>query len=165
MFVEPDFRFRHLHDIDLESLRSSGVRLLLVDIDNTLVPWGAIDVDERLQEWISEAGKLFEIVLVSNRRSKGAKILSRKLGLNCISPAYKPFPLKMKWACATMGISPSESAIIGDQIVTDILAGKLGGYKTVLLEPISNREFTGTKINRAIERWLFGRRTTTAKRE
>jgi len=53
--------------------------------------------------------------------------------------------------------TPGETAVVGDQLFTDILGGNRLGLFTVLVIPMSKREFIGTKIVRMLEKVLLYR--------
>lgn len=157
MLLAPDMRFAALKDVDFRRFSDMGISTLLLDIDNTLTGWNEAELDEAHRSLLEQLKSQFDIVLCSNRKEGKGRLLAESLGLECIAPAYKPMPFRIKAYLGSKGVPPSKAAVLGDQLVTDILAGRLSGCTTVLVEPMSGREFIGTKINRFIE-GLLGRR-------
>lgn len=141
-------------EVSVEDLRREGIDTVLLDLDNTLVPWQQRDITEEVRAWLvamKEAGmKLF---LVSNTRSgKRIVALSEELGIPHVRGAWKPRKKGFLHAMKELGSEPSKTVIIGDQMFTDVLGGNRLGLYTVLVLPIAHREFLGTKISRAAER-------------
>ena len=95
----------------------------------------------------------FAVLVASNNSLERLKPLTERLRIGAVPRAGKPLPFGLKKAAKALGFAPKACAMIGDQILTDVLAGNLAGMHTVLLQPIdTSREFTGTRINRALER-------------
>jgi HAD superfamily phosphatase (TIGR01668 family) len=151
--LRPDRSFRSLLDIDSRSLKDLGIEALLVDIDNTIVPWRGEHPDEAIVRRLTdfqEAGIL--IILVSNAGAARAERMAEKLGCRAVAPAKKPFSSGYRRAHALLGIAKNNIATVGDQIFTDVLGGNRYGIKTILVDPLSRKEFAGTRIVRILER-------------
>lgn len=150
-----------MFDIDYDALRGKGIRGLVFDLDNTLCPWRAPALDGaavRLLEGLRARG--FRLCVLSNGRLKGrggvVEDLSRR-GIPLIYPAGKPLPFGFRRARKRLGLSPTEIAVIGDQLLTDVLGGNLMGFHTILVEPLGPREHPWTRlVARSLER-LLGR--------
>lgn len=158
----PDQIAGGLLDIDLGALKAAGVRGVLVDIDNTLAPWDSTEVAGELQEWVKQAGQVLKVCVLSNssKRTRVRK-LAQLLGVPCVWPAGKPWPIAFRRALALTGTAPDETVMIGDQLFTDILGANLYGLRTILVRPLGTNEFIGTKLTRLVERvviWLLHRR-------
>ncbi|MDK2944802.1 haloacid dehalogenase [Mesotoga sp. HF07.pep.5.2.highcov] len=140
-------------DIDFDSLKDSGYRLIIFDFDNTLEKWGATSVSKEKRLLISRVERLgLEVVLISNGKSSRLGKIERELGkTKVISRARKPFTFKAKRVLKDFGIPPYKTVIVGDQLFTDIIMGNLLGAYTVKVEPISDREFFWTKLVRRVE--------------
>ncbi|MHB0912421.1 MAG: YqeG family HAD IIIA-type phosphatase [Armatimonadota bacterium] len=144
-------------EIDPAVLAGRGIKVLLCDLDNTLVPWHTYDILDEVREWLArvrEAG--IRVCIVSNSRySKRRERLAGALGLPYTKRGLKPRRGGFREALAMFGADPSEAAVIGDQVFTDILGGNRLGARTILVTPLSKREFFATKITRMVERALF----------
>lgn len=141
------------YDIDYEALYQKGIRGLIFDIDNTLVPHDA-PPDSRsaaLMKGLLERG--FQVMTVSNNHEPRVRSLAEKLGIAYICDAGKPSPRGYLEACRRMGITPRQTACIGDQLFTDVLGANRAGIYSILVVPVDR----GTDILRIrIKRRLEG---------
>jgi len=150
-----------IYEIELESLRRKGIKVLLLDLDNTLVPWGERAAPETLSPWIKRVlAEGFAVCILSNNtHERGAK-LAEELGIPLVSSAWKPRRRAFRQAMERLGVSARETAVIGDQIFTDVLGGNRVGAHTILVVPISRKELWSTQIVRHVERmvlrWIKG---------
>lgn len=154
MCFRPDTQALRLENVNLYVMRHVGVRVLLLDADNTITRWNSTEISPQVKEWVrtaKEAG--FAVLVVSNNHAPRLEPISRQLEINCIPQVRKPLPFRLKKLAKQLGVKPKQCAMIGDQILTDVLAGNLAGMHTVLLQPIdTSTEFKGTKINRKLEK-------------
>lgn len=145
-----------MFEIDPAALRRAGIRLLLADLDNTLAPYGAALPDQQVRAWeeqLREQGvQLF--ILSNNRKPDRARIFSQALGVPFLGHAGKPRPGGFHRAMEQMGCTPAETAIVGDQLFTDILGGRLAGIAALLVEPIRLAGNPGRYLRYAAE-WPF----------
>ena len=145
-----------IEQIDPAALAGRGIRLLLADLDNTLVPYGVPEPDDRVRAWraaLEERG-ITLFILSNNRHPQRPERFCRALGAPFIGHAGKPNPPGFRRAMAQMGRTPGETAIVGDQIFTDILGGRLAGVTTLLVEPIRLAGNPGRYLRYAVE-WPF----------
>lgn len=157
--LQPDLHVKSIYDIDLDMLKNRSIYCLIMDIDNTLTPWNSSDISDELGKWVKGArDEGFKICLLSNNGPKRVERLSVKLGVSYIYNAAKPRRRSYQKALDIMGVTYDHAAVIGDQLLTDILGGKRMGMFTILVDPIDEREFIGTKIMRWLEKVLFNRR-------
>jgi len=152
----PDERYGKITDINLGELWEKGIRGLILDLDNTIVPWGEDTPKEEVIEFVERAKeKGYKLALISNAQPHRVEKCGKILGISGIGYAKKPLPFSLKKAQKNLlRLPPSQVAIIGDQIFTDILGGNLLGFYTVLVEPITKRDFIGTKLFRLLEQVL-----------
>ena len=156
---KPDKHFKDIFSIDIVSLKEEGIKGLICDIDNTIVPWSEERVMEEVADWLTELDKKgFRICLVSNGREKRVAFFSKELGLPAVGRAVKPRKPAFEQASRKLGLKREEIAVIGDQIFTDIYGGNRMGFKTILVEPMAEREFIGTRIMRLFENMVYKRR-------
>jgi HAD superfamily phosphatase (TIGR01668 family) len=155
----PTFFYRRVTDIDLEELRSVGVDTLLIDIDNTILPRDTGQMAEELTEWSKALlGHGFKVCLVSNNWHGHVKRVADALGLCMVPRALKPLPFGFRQAVKLLGSRLESTAVIGDQMFTDILGGNLLGMTTVLVLPLSSSDAPHTLVLRQIERRLLAGR-------
>ena len=139
--------------IDLDELYAQGIRLLLLDRDNTIVPRDTKRAPEEVRAWIARAHELgFAVCFVSNNfHSKQVQANAAEFDAGCVDHAMKPFPFAVQRALKKMGYTATQAVMIGDQVYTDICAGNLGGVRTILVRPQSMRDLWYTYILRAFE--------------
>lgn len=157
--LRPRAIFEAIWEIDLDWLRSLGVRALLVDLDNTLVDWNGSLLRPQVLNWLARARESgLTVCICSNaRRSRRVAEIARQAQAGWLAPAGKPGCGRIRRLIGGMGLPPSEVAMVGDQILTDVLAGNRLGTITLLVRPLSRRDFPLTKIARLVERLLLAR--------
>ena len=140
--------------INFELLKKQGITLLLFDVDNTLETYITKEPGEKTKSMFEKLKELdFRIVLVSNGREQRVKSYAAQLGVKYIYKAAKPIPTAMKNAMVMFKAKPSQTAMIGDQIFTDVLGGNLAGAYSILTEPISRVDDEWiTRIKRGVEK-------------
>ena len=148
----PDLTAKRLYDVDVEALAARGVRVLLLDLDNTLTKWKVNIVDDATRLWVARAAaRGLTMCIVSNSNGTRAGIVAGMLGIEYMKNAAKPFPGGIRRAMRQMGSDERDTAMIGDQLYTDILGGKRAGIFTVLVRPIDRKEFIWTQFVRIFE--------------
>jgi hypothetical protein len=147
-----------LTQVDLTSLWDGGKRLLLVDVDNTLVQWHGEDLSEAVTEWLERAKSLgFELCLISNtKRFARLQRLSQKLGVAAVRGRFKPSRAMFRMALAKFRRAPEEAVMIGDQIFTDVLGANRSGIDAIWVRRMDGKEFQGTHLSRMAENMLKG---------
>ena len=155
MSLRPDFCAPRLADVPLTAL--GGARVLLLDADNTLAPWRGAVPEPAAARWVESAKAAgFRLCIASNSDAERLRPLEEALGIPAFPRAGKPLPSGLRRIAREMGAAPDACALIGDQLLTDVLAARLAGMRAVLLEPLDpSREFTGTRVNRVLERILL----------
>lgn len=153
------FQADDIYQISGQALARRGIRLLLADLDNTLVPYGVPLPDERLRRWKEElnAYGVTLFVLSNNRHESRPRIFSEGLEVPYIGHAGKPGTPSFFCAMERMGVTREQTAIVGDQIFTDVLGGNRAGVTTILVRPIRLAGNPGRYLRYAVElpfRWL-----------
>lgn len=144
-----------LEEVDLEELYESGKRLILLDVDNTLLPWRSEDVPDSTFAWVAKARALgFELCILSNTRNpERLGRLSEKLAIDFIRDKFKPNPIMYLMALKKYEVKAEEAIMIGDQLMTDIWGANRAGVDAIWVKPMGTREFVGTKyLSRNVER-------------
>lgn len=150
-----------LHDVPHQELEAAGIRGLIVDLDNTLLGFRETELGREHLEWVAEAhARGFRIVMVSNNFSERVRTIAGQLGVGCIPNALKPLPFGFLRAKARLGLRRREIAVVGDQLFTDVLGGKMCGLYTILTEPIETKDFAITQVFRFFERLMLPQRRT-----
>jgi HAD superfamily phosphatase (TIGR01668 family) len=134
----PDYSFRSICDVTPEFLKDRGVRLLLLDLDNTIAPYGTVVPPEKIAAWaetIKKSGVTL-FIITNNRGSERVGSLAEAYGVDYIMKARKPFVTGITKALEQLGRRPEETALAGDQVYTDILAANCAGLLSIVVEPI-----------------------------
>ncbi len=144
--------------IDLEMLREQQIDTLLLDMDNTVVPWHTFNIDETTCSWIQNAKRLgFKICIISNNQKWRIKKLTAILEVEGVWGACKPLLGGYLKALKSLKSHRHTSVFVGDQVFTDIFGANILGVRTILVKPISNREYKWTRFMRRFERMITGR--------
>lgn len=156
-FFRPDDYVERVTDIDCAGLKAQGVELLILDLDNTLVPWKGSDLSEDVRKWARGAVSAgLKLVILSNTHYPARlSRIATELGAPSIAHAFKPWRRGFRKAARLAQCDLRLAAVVGDQLLTDTLGGKLSGARTILVKPMQSREFMGTKISRLIERGII----------
>ena len=129
-------------DITPELLCRRGVKLLMMDFDNTIVPYTTDVPTDEVRRWLEDMKcSGIELCVVSNSKNNRVKIFCEKYGLACITHAQKPFPKGIRECLAKFGLAPSQCALVGDQIYTDTLGANGCGVQSILVKAIHNHNF------------------------
>ncbi len=153
--LRPDESVDSVFAIDLKRLRGEGLTGLILDIDNTIMPYSRLEIPPAVMRWIEEAEEEnFDICFVSNTLQKRAEFVESTFGLPAYSQCMKPMTRYLIRAQRSIDSSPENIAMIGDQIFTDIVAGNRAGCHTILVDPLEDRDFVLTRGLRWLESFL-----------
>ncbi len=152
----PDIYQKNIFSIDYMKLKEKGIQCLLFDLDNTLVPYSAKKPDDKIIELFSQLKELgFCVILFSNSGKKRLRPFKEELEIDCCASAKKPLTQNFYRILKEYRFKEDEVAIIGDQMMTDVLGGNRVGITTILVNPISLKESIFTKPNRMLERHMM----------
>ncbi len=131
-----------LTDITPELLRSRNIRLLMLDFDNTIVPYTTTVPTEEMETWLRDMNASdIQVCIVSNSHNDRVPKFCRERGLGCITHAKKPFSKGIRECLQKYGISASQAALVGDQIYTDTLGANGCSVLPILVKAIDNHNF------------------------
>ena len=149
--LRPDIYQKKLTDVHFNQLKKAGIKILLFDVDNTLLKYKEKEIDKNLQDLLKALKTQFTIVLFSNAMKRKVKKIADSLDVPYVFLALKPLSKSFRKVLNQYKVTTNEVAIIGDQILTDVKGGNKVGITTVLVEPLSEKEALFTKINRTRE--------------
>ena len=156
--LKPDYYYDTVFDIPYDELWLNEVRGLIFDLDNTLAPYVDKQPSAKTVALINRLQRMgFKICLLTNNTKKRLELFTKPLGLPGIANAAKPLTRGVRKSMIKMGTKRGYTAIIGDQVLSDVWAGKNARITTVLVRPISNKDFFFVRFKRMIESWLLKR--------
>lgn len=149
----------HLSKVDFKAYQKQGFKTLLIDVDNTLIPYddrGFKSWHETLKKDIKEAG--FQVVLVSNNAQMKIETFAELFDTPFVHRAQKPSRRGFLKALRLIHASKESALIIGDQLMTDVYGANRLGAKSILVRPIhAKTEKWYTKITRRLENQMLKR--------
>ena len=129
-------------DLTPEYLAARGIRLLMLDFDNTIVPYTTSQPTALMEQWLKNMlSSDVQICVVSNSHKDRVKIFCEKYGIPCITHSKKPFPKGIRQCLEQFEIPADRCALAGDQIFTDTLGANGCGVTSILVKAIDNHNF------------------------
>ncbi len=148
----PDEYLDSTYEIDFAARYAAGVRGVIFDIDNTLVPHGA-PADARARELFAKLARLgISCCLLSNNQRERVELFNRDIQVPFIENAHKPSVKSYQKAMQMMGTTPSNTLFVGDQLFTDVYGARRAGIHTILVKPIHPKEEIQIVLKRYLER-------------
>lgn len=135
----PKFIFPKITDISPNFLQQHGLKLLLMDFDNTMLPYTTNVPTKELLDWIqSMKAHGISLCIVSNSKKPRVPDFSKAYGVACVTHAAKPFSGGINEAIKRFGTEKSCTALVGDQIFTDVLGANCAGVTSLIVKSINN---------------------------
>lgn len=158
LLLRPALSVSAVEDIQLEFLKDRGITTLLIDIDNTLVGRYQRFVNLAKEIWVERATSQFHVALISNNSSfRRVNRIAKKLNLQGLYFACKPFPYAIGSWLARHNTDRETTAMIGDQLFTDVAVGNWFGMTTILVTPIDHRLSFIKTCQQDFEAWVLNK--------
>lgn len=155
--LTPDLALPSVLALTPAVLRCLGATAVIFDLDNTLVAYGSAEPADAVRAYLAGLGaEGIPAVLLSNATAGRARELAAKLGLPHVGSANKPAVGGFRRALAVLGRPAAETAVVGDQLFRDVLGARRAGCIAVWVEPMTDRDFPGTRLLRPPERFVIG---------
>lgn len=149
---KPDMYVKDIYSVDYKKINSFGIKCIMFDLDNTLVPYYKTKPSRKIKDFIEQLKRMgFKVIIFSNSGKKRLTPFKNVLEVDCSYSSKKPFQKKFKKVLNEYGYNQSEVCMIGDQLLTDIYGGNRMGIFTILVKPITKKEAFITRFNRIIE--------------
>ena len=151
--LTPDNLFASYRELTPAYLQERGIRVLMMDIDNTLAPYEQPEPDESIKTWLSDmkaAG--IGLAFVSNNDWERVELFARDLEIPAFAKSGKPFGKTLRRVIKLYGADVCCTAMLGDQLLTDVFAGKHIGATALLVPPIKDKTTVFWRIKRALEK-------------
>ncbi len=153
----PDMYQKSIYDIDYNKLKKKGIKCLLFDLDNTLVPVNVAVPTKKVKELFVMLERDFKIIILSNSGKKRLTPFKEGLNVDVSASSRKPFKKKYLKIISLYQLKVHEMVAIGDQLLTDIYGANRVGITSILVHPIGDYEKWCTKINRFLEGFVYRR--------
>ncbi len=134
----PDLVLSDYSRVTPQLLMSRGVKLLLCDLDYTLAPKSVPLPDQALRQWLDllQTNGITVMILSNNRSGKRVNAFCQNLNIGFVGRAGKPRKRGFLAAMKRAGTSPSQTAMLGDKLLTDVLGAKRSGLLAIIVEPL-----------------------------
>ena len=149
----PNIYLKKVEDITIETLIKNKIKLLILDVDNTLIDYYK-NLSENIIKWAKEMkGQGIKLYILSNTNNEQkVEKVAQTLQIPYKHFAMKPLKRGFKKIEKETQIQAENIAVVGDQIFTDVLGGNRSGMFTILVEPIDNKkDYWYTAWKRPIE--------------
>jgi HAD superfamily phosphatase (TIGR01668 family) len=156
--LTPTWVVESVKDVDPAALKARGITAIITDLDNTLVPWRHYDIAPGVIEWLAKLEvEGIKICIASNTlHMERLQQLADTMGIPFVDRVRKPHTGGFLRTMQAMGSTQENTAVFGDQIFTDVLAGNRLGLKTILIRPpLSREEFFSTQMVRYVENYVI----------
>lgn len=151
----PDMYQKSIYNIDYKKLKKRGIKCLLFDLDNTLIPYSVDVPTNKVKDLFLRLEEDFKIIIMSNSGKKRLIPFKEQLNVDVAFSSCKPLKKKYKKIMKIYNFKDTEIAAIGDQLVTDIFGANRNNITSILINPIGENEPVTTKFNRFIERKIY----------
>ncbi|MDR3708858.1 MAG: YqeG family HAD IIIA-type phosphatase [Capsulimonadaceae bacterium] len=152
--LKPSQVVRRIGDIRPAELKARGITAIITDLDNTLVPWRRYNIAEGVIDWLAELEREnIKIVIASNTMHRSRlKQLADTMRIPFVDRVRKPWVGGFRRSMQLLETSAEQTAVVGDQLFTDVLCGnKLNMFTILLRPPIPKDEFISTVMLRVFE--------------
>lgn len=155
MNFKSDYFYNNVYDIDYDILKKNGIYALLFDIDNTLAEYDSPYPDDKLIDLFNKLiSDGFKIYFLSNNNRMRVKTFAERTGFPYKARALKPLGIYIKKAMRQLGVNNDNTALIGDQLFTDVLGANRANITSILVKPLSDKEDKFVAFKRHLEKFV-----------
>lgn len=143
-------------EIKIDFLRQNHIQGLVLDVDNTLIDFER-RIPDGVKEWIEEIKKqgIKCCILSNSNHVEKVSTVAKELDIPFLYFAKKPFKTGFNKAKELLGLEPENIAVVGDQIMTDVIGANRSKMFSILVKPINEKDYLLTKIKRPMERLII----------
>ncbi len=154
----PKAYFNNIKDITIEFLQTHNIKGLLIDVDNTLIDYNK-NILDGVKEWIDKMrDEGVKLCILSNTNNKlKVQNVSRYLDIPYIFFAMKPLKNGFRKGMKKLKLESKNIAVIGDQLLTDVLGANRSNMYSILVKPIHEKDIFITKLKRPLERKIMNK--------
>ncbi len=152
----PNQYIKNYNELDIKGLKQQGIKLLICDIDNTLVAHDEAHPNADVYRFVDKViNSGLKFCFISNNSKERVELFAKSLKVKTYHFAKKPLKITYRKILKDYGLNANQVACIGDQIMTDVLGGNRMKIYTILTAPLVLRDITSTKVNRVFENQVF----------
>ncbi len=152
-YLRPDFIFGTFDELTPEFCRENGISAIISDIDNTLVTYDDAEPTPKVISWIGSLAEAnVTVAFVSNNDYERVERFASVLDIPAFAKSGKPMTGGLKLALAALGTEKKETVLLGDQLLTDVMAAKRFGVRAIAVPPIKDKKTLFFKAKRLIEK-------------
>ena len=157
MILQPTLMAERVSDLAPSLLAEHGIRALLVDLDDTLVASNGSDIAPDARHWLQTLQNCdVAVAILSNGSRARVRTWSERLGVPGLALVGKPLGFAFRRGLALTKAPADETAMVGDQLFTDVLGANLTGVMSILVTPLSAGRLPHTRALRRLEHRLLG---------
>ncbi len=145
-----------LSEVPLKDYAAAGKKLILLDVDNTLLLWKSEEIPDETFAFLEQGKGLgMQFCIISNtRRVNRLGRICQRMGIDYVRGRFKPSRRMFQIAMEKHGATPEQTLMVGDQLFTDIWGANRAGIDALWIQPMGPRELFTTRFNRFVERWV-----------
>lgn len=152
----PDMYQKSIYTIDYNKLKTSGIKCIIFDLDNTISPTTLSKPTKKLKVFFTKLKHMgFKCIILSNSGKKRVEPFKNELAVDAGASSKKPRKDKYLKIMENYKFSPSEIAAVGDQLLTDIYGANKLGLTSVLVNQMGAKDFFNSTFNRMMEKIIF----------
>ena len=149
----PNYYSKSIYDVPLSFFSEHNVKIIFCDLDNTLDAFYEKEPTKRAHQLVDNLKNIgVTLIITSNNHGERVHRYAEKLGVECHYSSRKPLGYRLRRFIKKKKFNKREILMVGDQILTDVIASKLTGVRVLLTEPVVNKDLVITKFNRFIDR-------------
>lgn len=150
---KPTWMIESIYNLTPDELKANGIKAILTDLDNTLIAWNNPSGTRELHQWLQQmAANQIPVIVVSNNNHDRVEKAVQRFGLPFVARALKPLKTGLKKALKEYQLQQDEVVMVGDQMLTDVLAANRMKIRSILVKPLMQTDAWNTRINRLMER-------------
>ncbi len=149
----PTYYCKSLYDVPPEFYEKEGIKVVFCDLDNTLDAFDVDEPSEQAKKLVSDLNQRgIRLIITSNNHGERVVRYADLLGVSCCYSSRKPLGYRLKRFIHENHLNPNEIVMIGDQLLTDVIASKNTRVRVILTEPLVDRDLPITRFNRFFDR-------------
>lgn len=153
---KPTWMVDTIYNVSPKQLKAAGIKAVFSDLDNTLIAWNNPNGTKELHDWLTELKEAgIPLIVISNNSAKRVAKAVKNLNLPFVARSLKPLSFGITKARIRLGLKRSEVVMVGDQLMTDMLAANEAGVRSILVQPLINTDKWNTRINRFFEGFVM----------